>query len=62
MEIMPLYTYSCSKCNSTHELSIKMEERDNSITCPDCNNNLSRKIDRPGLVWAPTRGGSGFAT
>lgn len=60
MEVMPLYTYSCSECNSMHELSIKMEERDN-VTCPDCNNSLSRGIDRPGLVWAPTRGGSGFA-
>lgn len=40
---------------------LKIEQRDNAI-CPDCGSRLIRNIDKPGMVWAPTRGGSGFAT
>lgn len=58
---MPLYTFTCLECDKSYELMIKMEERDNAI-CPDCGVRLIRNIDKPGLVWAPTRGGSGFAT
>lgn len=58
---MPLYTYTCFEENKSFELIESIEQRDNAI-CPDCGNGLVRNIDRPGLVWAPTRGGSGFAT
>ena len=58
---MPLYTYTCIECNKAHEVIQSIEQRDNSL-CPDCGNSLIRNIDKPGLVWAPTRGGSGYAT
>ena len=58
---MPMYTYKCIECNKSVEMLLKMDERDTAV-CPDCNTLLVRNIDRPGLVWAPTRGGSGFAT
>jgi putative FmdB family regulatory protein len=61
MEVMPLYTYTCIECEDSTELMLKIDERDNAI-CPNCGIRLIRNIDRPGLVWAPTRGGSGFAT
>ena len=57
---MPLYTFTCLECDKSHELMIKMEERDNAI-CPDCGVRLIRSIDRPGLVWSPTRNG-GYST
>ena len=60
MEIMPLYTFTCLECDKAQELMIKMEERDNAI-CPDCGVRLIRNIDRPGLVWSPTRNG-GYST
>jgi putative FmdB family regulatory protein len=58
---MPLYTYTCLECKKTHEVIQSIEQRDNSL-CPDCGLRLVRNIDKPGLVWAPTRGGSGYAT
>lgn len=60
MEVMPLYTYTCLECDKSHEVMCKMEERDNAI-CPDCGVRLIRSIDRPGLVWSPTRNG-GYST
>jgi putative FmdB family regulatory protein len=61
MEVMPLYTYTCIECEENHEIINSITERDNTI-CPKCGMRLIRNIDRPGMVWAPTRGGSGFAT
>ena len=61
MEVMPLYTFTCIKCDNSHEVILKIEERDSAI-CQDCGISLVRNIDSPGMVWAPTRGGSGFAT
>jgi putative FmdB family regulatory protein len=61
MEVMPLYTFTCMECDESHELMLKIEERDNAI-CPGCGIRLIRNIDSPGMVWAPTRGKSGFAT
>jgi putative FmdB family regulatory protein len=58
---MPLYTYTCMECNEDHEIIQKIENRDNAL-CPSCGHRLVRNIDRPGMVWAPTRGGSGYAT
>jgi putative FmdB family regulatory protein len=58
---MPLYTYTCMDCNESYEIIQKIENRDNAM-CPSCGYRLIRSIDRPGMVWAPTRGGSGFAT
>lgn len=51
---MPTYTYSCDTCNVTVEKIIKMEDRDNAV-CNDCGNVLRRGLDRPGMVWSPTR-------
>jgi putative FmdB family regulatory protein len=61
MEVMPLYTYTCLECDKSYEIIKSIEQRDDSV-CPDCGIRLIRNIDKPGLVWAPTRGGSGYAT
>lgn len=58
---MPMYTYYCVSCDKDFEKLMKMEKRDEAL-CEFCGNRLIRGLDRPGLVWAPTRGGSGFAT
>lgn len=51
---MPTYTYSCDTCSLTIEKIVKMEDRDNAV-CDDCGNVLKRGLDRPGMVWSPTR-------
>jgi putative FmdB family regulatory protein len=61
MDLVPLYTFTCIECDRQYELMLKILERDNAV-CPDCGLRLIRNVDKPGLVWAPTRGGSGFAT
>jgi putative FmdB family regulatory protein len=61
MEVMPLYTYYCNVCDKDLEVISSIEKRDTQ-KCDSCGYSLIRNIDRPGLVWAPTRGGSGFAT
>ena len=53
---MPLYTYYCNTCDKEHEQMMPIELRD-SIVCPSCGYRLIRKIDRPGMVWSPTRNG-----
>ena len=58
---MPLYTYTCLEDDKSYEMIQSIEQRDDAI-CPDCGDRLIRNIDKPGLVWAPTRGGSGYAT
>lgn len=58
---MPMYSYTCLACDTTIDMINKIERRDDAM-CPQCGNRLNRNIDRPGLVWAPTRGGSGYAT
>lgn len=58
---MPMYTYYCKACDSDKEMLSKIADRDNQI-CSDCGHRLVRGLDKPGMVWAPTRGGSGYAT
>jgi hypothetical protein len=53
---MPTYSYECSNCATALEIVCKMDERDLQV-CDICNATLFRKVDRPGLVWAPTAGG-----
>ena len=53
---MPIYTYYCNTCDKQHEQMMPIELRD-SIVCPSCGYRLIRKIDRPGMVWSPTRNG-----
>ena len=43
-------------CDKEMVLNQKMEQRDNA-RCPECGYSLIRGIDRPGLVWSPTRNG-----
>ena len=52
---MPIYTYSCKTCDKTMEKTVAMERRD-MLKC-ECGSKLVRKIDKPGLVWSPTRNG-----
>lgn len=53
---MPLYTYTCINCDRTSEKMMAMLDRDNA-RCDDCGYSLIRNIDRPGLVWSPTKNG-----
>jgi len=55
---MPIYSYRCPECKYDLERIAKMDERDEQ-TCRNCESPLQRKIDRPGLVWAPTSSSSG---
>lgn len=53
---MPLYTYYCNNCDKGVELLIQISARDNQM-CEECGYRLVRSIDRPGMVWSPTRNG-----
>lgn len=53
---MPAYTYSCKTCDEIVEKIVSIERRD-MVKCSKCQSKLVRKIDRPGLVWSPTRNG-----
>ena len=51
---MPTYTYYCEQCDINLEKMMKMQERDHAH-CDKCNGTLKRKLDKPGMVWSPTR-------
>lgn len=51
---MPIYTYKCEVCHTEEERMVYIDYR-NSQTCKQCGLTLRRKVDRPGLVWSPTR-------
>lgn len=53
---MPIYTYSCINCDIDVEIISNISMRD-SQSCEECGYNLIRSIDRPGMVWSPTRNG-----
>jgi len=50
---MPLYEYTCRKCNSDFELLIRSDE---TPACPDCG---SRKLEKHLSVAAAHTAGSG---
>jgi putative FmdB family regulatory protein len=52
---MPIYSYKCKKCELTVERFVKMEDRDTAQKCDACGGSLSRGLDKPGMVWSPTR-------
>jgi putative FmdB family regulatory protein len=54
---MPTYTYECTRCDSTMEQIRKIDDRDRLTLCKRCRKPIDRKVDAPGLVWAPTAGG-----
>lgn len=53
---MPLYTYYCNVCDIDLEIISKIDKRDEQI-CDNCGYRLVRNLDRPGMVWSPTRNG-----
>lgn len=53
---MPIYTYSCIECDLDEERIVSISSRD-SQSCEKCGYNLIRSIDKPGMVWSPTRNG-----
>lgn len=57
---MPLYTYYCKVCDNDLELIVSISARDGQM-CDNCGYQLLRNIDRPGMVWSPTRNG-GYST
>jgi putative FmdB family regulatory protein len=52
---MPLYTYQCKDCTLIIERRVAMEDRNQQQKCDACGGYLSRKLDKPGMVWSPTR-------
>ena len=52
---MPIYTYKCIECETTFEKLAKIDDRDEQ-KCPQ-GHKLTRTIDRPGGVYAPTSTG-----
>jgi putative FmdB family regulatory protein len=53
---MPIYTYYCKVCDNDLEIISKISDRDEQ-RCEDCGYRLVRNLDRPGMVWSPTRNG-----
>lgn len=53
---MPLYTYYCSACDEGTEKIVSIDSRDSQM-CESCGYRLVRNLDRPGMVWSPTRNG-----
>ncbi len=53
---MPMYTYTCPACGAECSKTVKIDDRDSQF-CEDCGYRLIRNIDRPGMVWSPTRNG-----
>jgi len=53
---MPLYTYYCPACDIGSEMIVSINNRDNKM-CESCGYKLVRALDRPGMVWSPTRNG-----
>ncbi len=42
---MPIYEYTCKKCNHVHDEMRSIDSRDSSIDCPECNHKeCSRNI------------------
>lgn len=54
-----MYSYSCTACDFSVDRLCKIESRDDQF-CEKCGYRLARNIDRPGMVWSPTRNG-GFS-
>lgn len=57
---MPTYNYVCNECGTEYELTVSVDDR-NHQCCKDDGNALTRLFRFTGSVWAPTRGGSGYA-
>jgi len=53
---MPLYTYYCKVCDKGVEIISRIDSRDDKM-CEECGYRLVRNLDRPGMVWSPTRNG-----
>jgi len=53
---MPTYSYTCIECDKDLERMTKIDYRDNQF-CEICGFRLARTIDRPAMVWSPTRNG-----
>lgn len=57
---MPLYSYYCAACDEASDRLSSIDRRDQQM-CSECGFRLLRGIDKPGMVWSPTRNG-GFST
>lgn len=41
---MPLYDYSCSKCDETYEIFVPLDKLDEEVKCPECQSALKREM------------------
>lgn len=61
---MPLYDYTCQRCDHTFELNRKISERDetNDLVCPECSvtGEIARGVAAPMFAYGiVTKGGYG---
>lgn len=55
---MPQYTQYCEDCESTIVKISSIAARDEQV-CDTCGKPMRRKMDVPGMVWAPSSTGGG---
>ena len=52
---MPIYEYTCSKCNHTFDKKLSISDRDNPISspCPNCSeqNSVQRGVGNLGFTY-----------
>jgi len=56
---MPLYEFSCSKCDKDFESLVRSTNWEGSVTCPHCG---SKKLTKKLSVFAAQGGGSSSAS
>jgi putative FmdB family regulatory protein len=54
---MPWYEYKCPNCGKTETEDRKVDDRDNPVTCPLCDNtNMERQISPVPLIGPKNKG------
>lgn len=51
---MPSYEYRCNKCLSSVTFQRPVEERDESVSCPQCGLETTRVYNAPGVQFKGT--------
>ena len=46
---MPLYSYKCTKCHKTIEVSRTVDERDGKFACTKCGADMKRELGLAGI-------------
>jgi putative FmdB family regulatory protein len=49
-----IYEYECPTCHTTREVSRKLSDPEETVTCTDCQQVCTRKWSAPGVVFNAT--------